>query len=103
MRGERVFPENLVAVLVAVAVLEICLPLFITGKTSFGGADDARREQEIAKCAKRHREGGFTEKEVEQIYRQRPGTPSSRARVQLDFHRRVVAGLHDLAFSVPHL
>ena len=66
MRGERAFPKTLVAALVAVAVLEICLPLFITGKTSFEGADDACREQEIAKYAKRYREGGFTEKEGEQ-------------------------------------
>jgi hypothetical protein len=66
MRSKRAFPKTLVAAVVTVVVLEICLPLFITGETSFGRADDVCREQEIAKYAKRYREGGFTEKEVEQ-------------------------------------
>jgi hypothetical protein len=61
MRSERAFPKALVAALVVVFVLEIGFPLFLTGETSFGRADDVCRERHIAKLMKREGEGEYTD------------------------------------------
>ena len=66
MRSEGAFPKSLVGALVGVIVLGMCFPLFLTGETSFGRADDVCRERVIEKLTERYDEGEYTEKKVEQ-------------------------------------
>jgi hypothetical protein len=68
MRSEHAYPKVLVAALIGVIVLEMCFPLFLTGETSFGGADDVCRERYIAILMKREDEGYYTDIERDLIH-----------------------------------
>jgi hypothetical protein len=68
MRSEGAFPKSLVGALVGVIVLGMCFPLFLTGETSFGRADDVCRERHIEKLRKGYDEGDYTDIERDAIH-----------------------------------